>query len=206
VTFRGAYYQIEAGRVGTPFYAGEPEVYLGGNSPQAADLAARHACRLFRFAEPPQALRPQLETVLARGGEVGLLVALVCRPTHAEAVASARSLVARLGETARAAHRDFERRSDSVAFTSTYALARGHPEGWLTDTLWAGAVPYLGAPAIALVGSPADVAGALLEYRDLGVSQFLFLGWPDLDEMTIFGREVLPLVRRAERTAAAPGG
>ena len=37
-----------------------------------------------------------------------------------------------------------------------------------------------------------------MEYRRIGVSQFLFLGWPDLEEMTFFGREILPLIRRAE--------
>ena len=68
----------------------------------------------------------------------------------------------------------------------------------MTDVLWAGAVPYLGAPAIALVGSPEEITAAIMEYRRIGVSQFLFLGWPDLEEMTFFGREILPLIRRAE--------
>ena len=65
--------------------------------------------------------------------------------------------------------------------------------------LWTGAIPYLGAPAIALVGSVEEVADALLEYKRAGVSQFLFLGWPDIDEMTFFSGHVLPLVRERER-------
>ena len=32
----------------------------------------------------------------------------------------------------------------------------------------------------------------------MGVSQFLFMGWPDIDEMSFFSEAVLPLVRARE--------
>jgi hypothetical protein len=43
-----------------------------------------------------------------------------------------------------------------------------------------------------------------MEYKEIGVTQFIIAGWPKLDEMMIFGREVLPLVRerRKERKTA----
>jgi alkanesulfonate monooxygenase len=66
-------------------------------------------------------------------------------------------------------------------------------------------VPYLGAPAIALVGGPEEIATALLEYKAMGITQFLFLGWPDEEELRFFGREILPLVReREQRLCDAP--
>ena len=52
--------------------------------------------------------------------------------------------------------------------------------------------------AITLVGSPEELASAFLEYKRIGVTQFIIAGWPKLDEMMIFGREVMPLVREAE--------
>jgi alkanesulfonate monooxygenase len=200
VSLHGHYYDIENACPGTAFAAEGvgPEVYLGGNSPRAAAVAARHATCLFRIAEPPDAFRTQVEPVLAAGKEVGLLVALIGGRTRAEAVDRAEAMIARLNPKARDSHHDIERGTDSVAFRSTYELARRNGSGWLTDTLWAGAVPYLGAPSIALVGSAADLAGAILDYRREGVSQFLFLGWPDAEEMTFFGREVLPLIRAQE--------
>jgi len=36
-------------------------------------------------------------------------------------------------------------------------------------------------------------------YKEKGVTQFLFLGWPDLEEMNYFGSGVLPLIRARER-------
>jgi alkanesulfonate monooxygenase len=67
-------------------------------------------------------------------------------------------------------------------------------------------VPYLGAPSIALVGSPDEIAAALEEYRAAGVTQFLFMGYPDLEQMSFFGAEILPRVRERERSAALARG
>jgi hypothetical protein len=47
-----------------------------------------------------------------------------------------------------------------------------------------------------------EVATALLEYKPIGISQFLFSGWPDAEEVDRFGRDVLPLVRAFERQEA----
>lgn len=203
VDVQGRFYQVEKAAVGTPFvspWRAAPEIYLGGSSREAAGLAARHADCLWRFPDAPEVLGPEIKPILARGTEVGLLVALIVRPTHEEAVRAADAVIEGLGPEARETHRRLAGQTDSVGFSSTYRLAAG--EGaWRTRCLWTGAVPYLGPPSIALVGTPDEVAEALLEYKALGVSQFLFLGWPDRDEMEIFGREVLPLLRQAEAPA-----
>jgi alkanesulfonate monooxygenase len=197
VSFSGKHYRIEKARLNTSFVAPDrtaPEIYVGGGSERAERLAAKHASCLLRLPVPPERLGESIRPLLAQGTEVGLLVSMIARPTRQEAVDAARSLVAGLAEESREVHRRFALASDSVAFKSTYDLAANSPE-WLTPCLWTGAVPYLGAPAIALVGSPDDLTAAILEYQSVGVSQFLFMGWPDLETMTYFGREVLPLVR-----------
>jgi alkanesulfonate monooxygenase len=56
---------------------------------------------------------------------------------------------------------------------------------------------------VAIVGSAGEVADALWAYRDAGVSQFLFMGWTDAEEMAGFARHVLPLIRAREEAAAA---
>lgn len=84
---------------------------------------------------------------------------------------------------------------ESLAEKIAPVIQTGTEVGLLVST---GAVPGLGAPATAPRGSAEEVAGALLQYKEIGVSQFLFTGWPDLDEITFFGREVLPRVRERE--------
>ncbi|MGH9894610.1 MAG: LLM class flavin-dependent oxidoreductase, partial [bacterium] len=69
----------------------------------------------------------------------------------------------------------------------------------LTPWLWTGAVRSHGAPAIAMVGTPEEIASALMEYRSIGVSQFILSGWPKIEEMIYFGREVIPRVRKIEQ-------
>ncbi len=73
----------------------------------------------------------------------------------------------------------------------------------MNSHLWAGLVPYYGSSAITLLGSPDELCEAFLEYKRIGVTQFIISGWPKLDEMLIFGREVLPLIRDAERDRQA---
>jgi alkanesulfonate monooxygenase len=87
-------------------------------------------------------------------------------------------------------------RSDSQ--TLKQALAAADDVGWLSPNLWAGLVPYYGSSAMTLVGSPEELAQIFLEYKRIGVTQFIISGWPKLDEMMIFGRDVLPAVRAAE--------
>jgi alkanesulfonate monooxygenase len=87
-------------------------------------------------------------------------------------------------------------KSDSQ--TLKQALAAADDLGWMSRNVWAGLVPYYGSSAVTLLGSPQDLAECFLEYKRIGVTQFIISGWPKLDEMLIFGREVLPLVRKAE--------
>lgn len=221
VTFSGRHYSIEEGRVNTPFVSdarSAPEIFVGGNSAQAEALALKHADCLWRLPDAADRLERAVAPIVDRGTEVGLLVSMIARSTTGEAVDAACALVESLAATSRTTQRDFAGRSDSVAFTGTYARATTGTDAWLGPCLWNGAVPYLGAPAIALVGSAEDVASTILGYQRIGISQFLFMGWPDIEEMSFFSEAVLPLVRaregetphappaRTDRSAAARAG
>jgi len=196
VTFRGRYLRIEEGRLNTPFVdavRSRPEIYLGGSSAPAREVAARRASCWMRFADTPEQIRAQ---GAPPGVETGLRLSVVVRPTREEAVAAARALLA--PETAPGQRQDeaaFVRASDATGVRAAYQLAE---QEWLTPCLWAGAVPTHGATSLALVGTPGEVAAALLEYGRAGVSQFILSGWPKRAEMVRFAREVLPRVRAAE--------
>jgi len=207
VSFHGKYFQVEKGKLQIPFVFGKgPEIFVSGSSPRAADLAIKHASCLWTLPDGPEELWPRIRPVLESGVEVGLLVSLITRPTRREALAAAQSTLEVLGSSPRVVHAEFAKRSDSVAFGSTLALAERNQERnqeWLTRCLWTGAVPFLGAPAIALVGSFEEIAQTLLDYGQTGITQFLFMGWPDTEEMKLFRQGVLPLVRAGESRQGA---
>jgi alkanesulfonate monooxygenase len=202
VSFEGKYFHIEKGTLRTPFASSTgPEIFVGGSSSQAVDLAIKHASCLWTLPAAPDMLFRRMRPVLDSGVEAGLLVSLIARPTRRDALAAAQSILEAVGTVPKRVHQEFAKRSDSVAFCSTLALSERSE--WVTDCLWTGAVPYLGAPAIALVGSFEEIANALCDYRRSGITQFLFMGWPDINEMKLFSREVLPRVRARESQALA---
>jgi alkanesulfonate monooxygenase len=201
VNFTGKYYAIEHGRVNTPFSSPDrsfPELHIAGNSPAAQRLAVSQGTCWMRLADSPARMAADLQPVLQSGREVGVRCSIFARPTRDEAVAAARALAASAGVKFddKGKEADFVKRTDSVSIKSVYELADTE---WLTRYLWTGAVRSHGAPAIALVGAPGDVAAAVLEFGRIGVTQFIISGWPKLDEMLFFGREVLPLIREMEQ-------
>src|SRR5215467_4881024 len=89
VEFAGKYYRVQGGRLNTPFVSTGrrgPEIFLGGNSQLADELAIKHAHCLRRFPDAPERLAPRIAPLLERGIEVGLLVSMICRPTRQEAI------------------------------------------------------------------------------------------------------------------------
>ena len=151
----------------------------------------------MRLADTPENLRSSVAPILAAGKEVGLRMSIIARPTREEAVCAAYELIAGLDPSMRDREQEarFMINSDSVSISATYALAE---KEWLNPWLWTGAVRTHGAPAAALVGSFGEVASALIDYAEVGVTQFILSGWPKLDEMILFGKEILPRIRKVE--------
>ena len=200
VTFAGRYYRLEGARLNTPFISSDrssPEIFIGGSSVSAQRLAVKYGDCWMLLADTPQRIRAKIAPALEAGIEVGLRMAIIAAPTHNAAVNVARSLVAGLDQDAEK-EREYVCGSDSVSLKAVHGL-----EGeWPTCYLWTGAVRFIGGAAIALVGSPDEIASAIMEYRDVGVSQFIFSGWPKSDAMEYFGKEILPLIRIKEQNAS----
>ena len=76
----------------------------------------------------------------------------------------------------------------------------------LDKRLWTGAALLTGASGntTSLVGTPRQVAEALVEYYDIGVTTFLIRGFNPLEDNIEYGHSLLPLTRKliAEKTAA----
>ena len=201
VNFNGKYYQIEKGSVKARFVSDErifPEIFVGGGSPQAQRLAASQGTCWMRLADAPEKMKESVSAALSQGIEVGLRLQVISRQTRQEALRTAYTMSEGV-EGAREYVKAAVSNMDSVSFRASYEM--GETE-WLTPCLWTGAARVYGPAAVALVGSAVEVASAFMEYKRLGVSQFILSGWPKLDEMVNFGRTVLPVVREMEREAA----
>jgi len=198
VDFAGRYCRVEGGKLFTPFLAPDrtaPEIYVSGHSEQAQHLALTRGSCWVRLIDTPEKLGPLVKRFRDNGREVCLRLCVICRPTRAEAIRAASELLP--SEEISRQERKILGSSDSQ--TLKQALAAADNVGWLNEHLWAGLVPYYGSSAMTLLGSPEELAANFLEYKRIGVTQFIIAGWPKLEEMVIFGREVLPLVRKAER-------
>jgi alkanesulfonate monooxygenase len=199
VNFDGKYYRVDQGKLHTPFLAPDrtaPEVYVSGHSESAEQLVRRQGSCLLRVADTPEKLAPSVARLRQEGIEVCLRMCVLSRPTRDEAVAVAESLLP---------ERDIPQEERSIAAKDDSQMYREatrvsvQGKNWLTRSLWTGLVPYYGPVWTTLLGSPVEIAEALLEYKKIGVTQFIMSGWPELDQVVAFGRDVMPIVRRAEK-------
>lgn len=194
VDFDGKYYRVERGKLHTPFLAPDrtaPEIYVSGHSEQSERLACSQGSCWLRVADTPEKLQPVVARMRARGIRVCLRLALICRPTREEAVSIAEALLPEDRQESTITLKD-----DSQMYKEGAAVASD--AYWLNRSLWAGLVPHYGPVWTTLLGTPKELAEAFLAYKQIGVSEFIISGWPEVDEVVTFGREVLPLVRQAE--------
>ena len=194
VNFAGRHYQVEHGRLHTPFLAADrtaPEIYVSGHSEQSERLVCSQGTCWLRVVDTPEKLQPAVARVRAKGINVCLRLGLICRSSKEEAFSVAESILPTDKQESTIALKD-----DSQMYREGKAIVRD--AYWLNSCLWAGLVPHYGPVWTTLMGSPDEVATAFLAYKQIGVSEFIISGWPELDEVDIFGREVLPLIREAE--------
>lgn len=194
VDFEGRYYRVEKGKLNTPFIAPDraaPEIYISGHSEPSEQLARSQGTCWLRVADTPEKLASTVSRMRTQGIRVCLRLGLICRPTRVEAISVAKSILPEDKHETTTSLKD-----DSQMYREGAAVAED--AHWLSRNLWAGLVPHYGPVWTVLLGSPEEVAEAFLAYKKIGVSEFIISGWPEIDEVNRFGREVLPLVRDAE--------
>jgi alkanesulfonate monooxygenase len=79
----------------------------------------------------------------------------------------------------------------------------------VAPNLWAGVGLVRGGAGTALVGSHTEVADRIAEYVEVGIDEFIFSGYPHLEELLWFGEGVVPILRerglfKGEANPAAP--
>jgi alkanesulfonate monooxygenase len=199
VDLHGEHLQVEdarLARVPDPV----PQVYFGGSSPIAGEVAARHADVYLTWGEPPAQVAEKIawiRTLAAREGRTlrfGIRLHVITRDTSEQAWAEADRLLAGFDAETVAAVQAGLARSESEGQRRMLALhGGGSREGLeIHPNLWAGIGLVRGGAGTALVGSHDEVAERIQEYAALGIEEFVLSGYPHLEEAYWFGEGVLP--------------
>lgn len=182
-------------------------VYFGGASDAAIAVAGRHADIYALWGETHAQVRELTGRVRASAAKHGrqLRFSLSLRPILAETEEKAWARADAILEQARAVQdkTGYKRTAEPANSGSQRLLAAAAQGPRLDKRLWTGIAALTGAKgnSTALVGTPEQVADALLDYYDLGVTTFLIRGFDPLDDAIDYGRELIPLTRKlvAER-------
>jgi alkanesulfonate monooxygenase len=178
-------------------------VYLGGSSDAAIAVAGKYADIYALWGETHAQVRETIARVRASAAKHGREVRFSL---------SLRPILADTGEKAWARAEDKEIRDRNGLGTPHLAglsagsqrlLAAAAQGSRLDKRLWTAVAEATGARGntTALVGTAEQVADALLDYYDLGVTTFLIRGFDPLEDAIDYGRSLLPLTRQlvAER-------
>jgi alkanesulfonate monooxygenase len=201
VTFTGTHYDVRDGQI-IPARAW-PQIYLGGSSEPALDVAARYADVYLTWGEPPRAVAEKLDAVRTRakaaGRELrfGIRLHVITRNTAAEAWAEAQRLLEGLDPAAIEQAQAIQRASQSEGQRRMTALHGGRIDALeVSPNLWAGIGLVRGGAGTALVGSHDEVAERIAEYHGLGIDEFILSGYPHLEEAYQTGEGLIPVLRR----------
>jgi alkanesulfonate monooxygenase len=176
-----------------------PEVYFGGSSPVAGEIAARHVDVYLTWGEPPAQVAEKvawIRSLAAREGRTlrfGIRLHVITRDTSEQAWAEADRLLRGFDPETVASVQAGLARSESEGQRRMLALHGGSRDGLeIHPNLWAGIGLVRGGAGTALVGSHQEVAERIKEYAALGIEEFVLSGYPHLEEAYWFGEGVLP--------------
>jgi alkanesulfonate monooxygenase len=176
-----------------------PQVYFGGSSPIAGEVAARHADVYLTWGEPPAQVAEKITRIrsLAAGqGRIlrfGIRLHVITRDTAEQAWAEANRLLDGFDPETVASVQAGLARSESEGQRRMLALHGGRRDRLeIHPNLWAGIGLVRGGAGTALVGSHDEVAERIKEYHALGIDEFILSGYPHLEEAYWFGEGVLP--------------
>ncbi|MFY0610099.1 MAG: LLM class flavin-dependent oxidoreductase [Hyphomicrobiaceae bacterium] len=205
IDFNGTFHTLsQASIVPEIFQTPHPTFYLGGGSPEAAEVSVRHADVHLFWGDTPERIAAnitQLKAKAARHGRgdkigFGMRLQIMCRETEDAAWQAARKLIEHGSEANR--QEILENTFNSAANRRVQELAREHGE-MIGPNLWTGITKVRAGAGIAIVGNPKQCAAQLQAFIDVGCHSFCLSGFPHDEAATGFARLVRPILAEANR-------
>ena len=200
--YDGQFYQVRGGHSAVrPYRPSGIPIYFGGSSDEAIAVAGRHADIYALWGETYEQVREVIARVRAAAAPYGrsprfsLSLRPIVADTEEAAWARADGILERMRALQEAA--GFKRPAEVPNEGSRRLLAAAAQGTRLDKRLWTGVAALGGAKgnSTSLVGTPDQVADAMLDYYRLGISTFLIRGFDPLLDAFLYGRDILPRVR-----------
>lgn len=198
-TYKGDFYRFHNYSL-KPKPAQVPEIFQGGSSRAARDMASRASDWYFTNGNTVEGIKAQVDDIRAKAAannhqvKVGVNAFIIARDTEEEAKAVLAEIIAKADPEA------------VNAFGHEVKQAgKASPEGdgnWAKST-FEDLVQYNDGFKTNLIGTPQQIAERIVTLKDVGVDLILsgFLHFQE--EVAYFGEKVLPLVRELEAQRAA---
>ncbi|HEV3187382.1 MAG TPA: LLM class flavin-dependent oxidoreductase [Acidimicrobiales bacterium] len=223
--FEGEFYRYESAFSSVkPVSPGGIPFYFAGASPPAIEVGAAEADVYAFWGEPRDQVAARMETINRAADKVGrtLRFSLSLRPIiadteeeaweKAEWIAEETAARIELAKQRMAGHQDtyqglggqrnatfsVDRETSGTTSVGRKRLIQMSADQDVYDErLWMKVANLTGAAgnSTALVGTPEQVAEAMLRYYDLGITTLLLKGFDPLADAIDFGKRLIPLVR-----------
>lgn len=205
--FKGGYSEVK------PLQRPHVPIYFGGASEAAIPVAGKHADVYALWGESLEQAAELTGRVRAEAARHGRSVrfSVSFRPILAATEEAAWARAERILEDTRRlrVQAGYSRGGPQQSEGARRLLAAADKGARIDKRLWTAIAQETGGRSntTALVGTPEQVAEALLDYHALGVTTFLIRGFDPLEDAINYGRALIPRTRAlvAERLAAQAG-
>jgi dimethylsulfone monooxygenase len=193
-TFRGDFFRInDAWLVPRPVSKPHPEIFQGGNSKAARQMAGKHSNWYFMNGNSVEKVKEQIDEVSAiarrhgRRVKFGLNGFVIQRETEAEALAQLEAIIKGADPKVVQAFGDQVKQAGASTADKIGMWADSDPANLVQ--------PNDGFKT-RLIGTTEAIVDRIRQYHEVGVDLILTAFLHYQDELPLFGRTVIPLVRK----------
>lgn len=195
-TFKGDFYRFNNYTLRPkPLAKPHPEIFQGGSSRAARDMASRVSDWYFTNGNTPDAIKAQVDDIRAKAAanghrvRIGVNAFVIARETEQEA----RQVLQDIIDQA-----DFEAVQAFGAEVKNAGKASPEGEGNWARSTFEDLVQYNDGFRTNLIGTPEQIAERIVALKEAGVDLVLTGFLHFIEEVAYFGERVLPLVRELE--------
>jgi len=199
-TFNGDFYRFRDYTLRPkPIQKPHPEIFQGGSSRAARDMASRVSDWYFTNGNSIEGVKAQIDDIRAKAAQhdrqvkIGINAFLIARDTEQEAKQVLSDIIK---------HADVEAVNAFGDAVKQAGAASPERQGNWASSTFEDLVQYNDGFRTGLIGTPEQIAQRIVDYKAAGVDLILggFLHFQE--EVEYFGKRVLPLVRELEARRA----